>query len=403
MSQALSHLTRSVRAAQDQALHERARPPVEERLARVHAELGRRDVARRRSPLVAVGAGLAVAACVALWWSLRPPAPLTAVAGSQPVALEQWLSSGGEAHEVRFSDGSTVTLAPQSAARLLHLDAEGATVALERGTLHAAVVHRERARWLVAAGPFEVRVTGTTFEASYDPIREQLEVRMFEGSVSVSGACLTSPRALAGSQAATFRCGPELAMPAPAAALPEPPSATPSAPAVSAAAVRAPAAAPTPAEKPPGWMELARDGRFKLALAAAEAEGFSALCLREGGDALLELGNVARLAGNPARAAEAYQALRQRFAGSAGASAAAFQLGRLAFDGAGNYDAARRWFAAYLSEQPGGAFAQEALGRTLEAEHRLGLREQATQTAAQYLARHPGGAHAALARSLVGE
>ena len=118
---------------------------------------------------------------------------------------------------------------------------------------------------------------------------------------------------------------------------------------------------------------------------------------------MLELGNTARLAGNPARASEAYLAARQRFAGSGTAASAAFQLGRIAFDGARDYGAARRWFSAYLAEQPGGGLAQEALGRVMETEHRSGDRAAAQASARRYLARFPNGAHAALAQSLVAE
>ena len=89
--------------------------------------------------------------------------------------------------------------------------------------------------------------------------------------------------------------------------------------------------------------------------------------------------------------------------GSAAAARAAFQLGRLAFDGSGDYAAARRWFGAYLAEQPGGGFAQEALGRLMEAEQRQGDGEAARRSATRYLAQFPSGAHAALARTLVAE
>jgi hypothetical protein len=56
----------------------------------------------------------------------------------------------------------------------------------------------------------------------------------------------------------------------------------------------------------------------------------------------------------------------------------------------------------YLGERPGGALAAEALGRVMEAEQRLGDLPAARTSAERYLARFPGGAHVALARSLLG-
>ena len=90
-----------------------------------------------------------------------------------------------------------------------------------------------------------------------------------------------------------------------------------------------------------------------------------------------------------------------RAADADAAVTAAFHLGQLAFDGAHAYADAHRWFTAYLAERPGGALASEALGRTMEAEQRLGDLAAARETARRYLARYPAGAHANLANSLV--
>ncbi len=83
------------------------------------------------------------------------------------------------------------------------------------------------------------------------------------------------------------------------------------------------------------------------------------------------------------------------------AATAAFRLGQLTFDGAHSFAEARRWFLTYLAERPGGALGAEALGRTMEAEQRLGDLAASRATAAKYLERYPRGGHAALARSLV--
>jgi TolA-binding protein len=149
------------------------------------------------------------------------------------------------------------------------------------------------------------------------------------------------------------------------------------------------------------WRDLARQGDYKGALAAAEAEDWSALCESLSAADLLELGTTARLAGRGGRAVEAYSAVRRRFGGTDAAATAAFHLGQMAFDGAHAYDEAHRWFSTYLAERPGGALAAEALGRAMEAEQRMGDLPRAKETAQRYLARYPAGAHAELAKSLL--
>jgi hypothetical protein len=371
-------------------------PSVEQRLARVHAELGRRGAPSRASLARSLALGAVVGLVVALLGVafMGPAEPLVASARGGSVAVGALLSAAQEEVPVSFSDGTLVSLGRDSRARVVRIDEHGAELALERGTLRATVVPRPDARWVVAAGPFEIRVTGTRFDASWDPVSERLRVAMEEGSVRVTGSCLSEPRALGAGDVSEFSCAPKrtVAAPDPAPALPRP--ADPE-PAPRASTRAAPAAA--------DWRELARESRFKDALVAAEGVGFSGLCARLGASDVLELGNVARLAGNPARAAEAYLAVRQRFAGSGNAASAAFQLGRIAFDGSRDYGSARRWFGAYLAEAPGGGLAQEALGRLMEAEHRSGDRAAARTSAERYLARFPGGAHAGLAQSLTAE
>jgi TolA-binding protein len=413
MSQALQELSRGVRDEQDRAIESRKRPPVEERLAAIHGELGRRSVSRGRAPYWAALAGVAAAACVLLWWVSRPAAPLTVARGGQPVQLNAWLQSAATAEALSFSDGTQVRLSPEAALRVLALHATGASLALERGKLRANVVHRDDTRWLIAAGPFEVHVTGTEFDASYDPVQQVLDVQMFEGSVRVTGSCLNQPALLAGHESATFRCTAPRAVAGEASASEKPAGTLPAAddkkreevPSSDKLGVGRAAPSAGASDVPPAqdWRALAREGHFKAALAAAEKRGFAALCASESAAALLELGNTARLSGNAIRASEAYLAVRSRFGGSGAASDAAFQLGRISFDGVGNYAAAQRWFRTYLSEAPGGALAQVALGRVMECEHNSGQRAQAEQTATQYLARYPKGAHASLAQSLIPE
>src|SRR5262245_59016946 len=88
--------------------------------------------------------------------------------------------------KLAFSDGTVVTLAHKSRARVVSTSAEGAALRLEDGRAHFAVVHRPRARWSVEAGPFVVQVTGTTFDVSWSPAGDVLRVRLLAGAVSVN-------------------------------------------------------------------------------------------------------------------------------------------------------------------------------------------------------------------------
>ncbi|MBK7583317.1 MAG: hypothetical protein IPI67_24390 [Myxococcales bacterium] len=265
---------------------------------------------------------------------------------------------------------------------------------------------RPGARWVVAAGPFRVLVTGTRFAATWDPQSEVLTVSMEEGSVVVSGRCVES-RALSAGESASFGCRdavtqadpPRMEFPrSPVVETTTPPKQPPPRPQPERQVGTSTQSAPPPVAE---WNALSREGRFREALAAAETEGFSSLCASMSAEQILQLGNSARLAGSTARVHEAFLSLRRRFPGSGPAATAAFHLGRIAFDGSGDYATAQRWFAAYLAEQPGGGFAEESLGRLMESEHRAGARAAAEASATRYLVRFPNGAHAAFAESLI--
>lgn len=435
MSRDLAQLSAQIRELQDAQAEQHERPSVEQRMASIHAKLGQRGSAvttaargagRRRELIghLLTGALGAAAALLLMWW-ITPEPSLTATSGGEALTAGTWLSSEAQPRAVDFSDGTRLTLAAQSRARVQSLSEHGAQFVLEKGEVRVAVVPREDNHWLIAAGPFEVLVTGTEFDAAWDPRAEALTVRMLHGSVRITGDCLGEARSLRDQQSGRFRCGatetpsgaaaaepsePEadgLAAPAPtwvasAAASPRSHPPAPGGSQASGAQAPAPSLSAEPSAAPEDWQALARAGRFKPALAAAEIAGFSSLCTSLGAAQVLELGNVARLAGNPAQASEAYLAARQRFAGSGAAAQAAFQLGRMAFDGSRDYASAQRWFGAYLAEQPGGGLAQEALGRLMESEHRLGS-GAAVGHAQQYLKRFPSGPHATLARSISGE
>jgi TolA-binding protein len=421
----LPALGRAVAEVGDAAVEARPRPPLERRLAAVQAEVERRGAAPREESLrrpVAIGLALGAAAAAVILWPRA--APLTFAVGDPMVAGEPaaWVEAPpAGAVPIRFSDGTRVRLQGGARVRVLDVGAHGARVAIERGTVRADVVPRPDNEWSVVGGPFEIHVTGTSFDAGWDPVGEVLRVSMHEGRVIVRAPCLPHERALVAGESASLSCtalvshdgatgrepkpraggaGPDQALGALGTAPPDIRTGSPQATAGSVAEAP-PSDSASAAQPPASWRDLSRRGDYKGAVAAAEAGDWGALCDGLSAADLLELGTTARLAGRRARAVEAYSAVRRRFGGSEAAANAAFHLGQLAFDGAQSYGEAHRWFSTYLGERPGGALAAEALGRSMEAEQRLGDLAAAREAARAYLARYPGGAHAELATSLL--
>jgi transmembrane sensor len=265
------------------------------------------------------------------------------------------------------------------------------------------VVHRPGSRWRLDVGPYEVLVTGTRFDVSWDPTAERFRLAMLRGRVRVTGPLLAEGRSMGvgevlqvssrgrrleveGAPAATVRQAP-IAPPAPATSSP------------GARPHRVPAAPPLV----PSWRALAAAGRYREAIELVERGGFAAECERADASELEALGDAARLSGNALRAGEALSTLRRRFPGTGAAAAAAFALGRMAFDQRGAFAEAAALFVAYLDEAPAGPFAREAAGRLIEARRRAGDAAGARQAAQRYLERYPDGPHAELARRLTRE
>jgi TolA-binding protein len=405
----LSTLGRTLAAVQDDALQSRARPPLSATIAAIYQARARRERRRRRWSRFGYGAGAAALAAAVMLFVLRPRALEFKVDDAARIGQLGVLvtAPNSGARSLSFSDGSRVQLHAGAQARVVSSNEHGARVVIERGVVRADVVPRKNNDWSLFGGPFEIHVTGTSFDTGWDPQRQQLFVKMHEGHVLISAECLSRPRALSAGQSGTFSCVPE---PSAAPVREAPPGAQATLPpvpvpaAVSVHSELRPSASAVPSVVPPprlpSWRELSLLGDYTGAFAAAEREGFERLCETLPTAELLELSNTARLAGHAERASAGYAAVRSRFAGSESAASAAFHLGQLAFDGSHDYRAARRYFAAYLAECRNCALAPEALGRRMEAEQRQGDLELARATARLYLERYPKGAHARLAESL---
>jgi hypothetical protein len=358
------------------------------------------------------GAAACVATSLLLWvsWpSSDEPLAFTIGDGQRAHAGAFVAAPADRELPLRFADGTRISLAAGTSARIATLDAQGAHWVLEKGRAVAEVVHRPDSRWRVDVGPFQVAVVGTRFDVSWDAAARVLELKLNQGAVRVSGGMLGEALEVrAGQRLRAFADDARVELSgsdeerhsaAPPSALPEQSEPSPSASASSVPAAAAPAAAgSTNGASVPVWRALAAAGQFRAALTAAEQAGFEAECRRASGADLLALADAARVSGAAARAEQAYSAARSKLPGGGRAS---YGLGLVAFDQRGDFVRAAQYFEAYLREQPGGALRAEATGRLMEAWQRAGRLSEARDVARQYLTRYPQGPQTARAEQLL--
>ncbi len=319
---------------------------------------------------------------------------------------------------LRFSDGSEVALAGGSRGRVAATTPDGAEVVLESGRATVHVVHREKTSWVVDAGPFAVRVTGTAFVVAWSAQDETLDVWMKDGRVVVVGPggeqgiavsagqhlhaasrdkTLLIDSATEANAAPTPPASASTAEPAPPLA-PTAPTASNVAP-VTADDPAAPSNMPKPSASATGWSKLVARGDYAAVVREAKEQGEGAALARSLGD-LRALADAARFTGDTGLAVRAYSTIRSRFPASGESRTAAFLLGRIAEEQQRSPAAALKWYETYLSEAPNGPFAGDALGRKMVIVSRSGGAAAARPIAQEYLQRFPQGTYANAARNL---
>jgi TolA-binding protein len=318
-----------------------------------------------------------------------------------------------------FSDGSRVQADPGARLRIDDKQDNGARVFVERGVATARITHHTHSHWLFVAGPFEVHVTGTKLTLGWDPIKEELDLTLHEGSVEVRGPLGRKPisvragqrlvaqlrdRTMLTEQVSSAATAPDANGQngaAEAEAVPEPRTDEHvGAKALAASNALAPRAKGQAAHRD-SWQGLVMRGEFELVIAAAQAKGVDACLENCSAQDLRALADAARYANRVELAEKCLLGLRQRFSGSGSSQAAAFLLGRTS-ESRGNTSKAQQWYERYLEESPDGEFAADALAGKMRAEVTLRGKAAARPLALEYLRRYPDGVHAISARRIAG-
>lgn len=335
---------------------------------------------------------------------------------------------------VQLPGGNEMRLAAGSLGSVREASPRQVRLSLERGTLISVV--RTPVRWRVEAGPYYVEAAGTEYTVTWEDPR--LEVTVSHGKVVVSRQTGTAAqwKVEAGGRL-VLENEPEKRPtktqgPAAGADAGDPPDSAPlqdgnavAAPEHSGGASaerlnpdETPASEPPPAREsekarpasPPEksrmpdemaeWKKMLQAENYTAAVEIVERSGLAAFADTAPLADLQAMASAARYASKPQTALVLLVSMRTRFPGTPSASVAAFLMGRVYSEQLGDHRTAVAWFSTYLSEAPGGALAEEALGRRMDSAHRCGMREQAMESAKQLLARFPKSPFASLARKI---
>jgi phage baseplate assembly protein gpV len=387
-----------------------------EAVSLLQGRLGRRHAEQGQRPWQVAVAACAMAAVIVLWVTLKRDPSLSYTVNGRAQSGHDFVQAVSEPTTLRFSDGTEVQFERAAHGRVTDTHSTGARVAIESGTAHVSVTKRPKARWSFEAGPFSIEVTGTKFDVEWSPDTQNLEVRMLEGKVIVTGPMTGEGMNLDNGHRLTARLGEgwiridrEGANVAPTAT-PESPSPVPSTdppPPSTGDAVGHPVAATTAGQTPaaeaaprPAWSKRLSAGDSASVLKDAERRGIDRTLADASSADLAALADAARYGGRTELSRRALLTQRERFAGSAAARDAAFLLGRLAEDNGSDVREAVRWYDTYLKEAGSGLYASEALGRKITATQRLAGTDKARAVAQEYLRRFPTGPYANMAHSL---
>jgi TolA-binding protein len=317
--------------------------------------------------------------------------------------------------KLTFSDDSQIHISPRSKVAVLSVDSHGSRIALADGELDVSIRHRPDSSWQLEAGPFSVRVTGTSFHLGFDATRGRLSLQMVTGTVEVRSSNHRVAVLNGGEFLELFvdpRPAIPVTLPIPSDKAPVEPQGPTNGTGVPAPAVAAAhpgnrrrsttverAGQENPGNPSEPWPRLIAHGEFAAVIAEAEKRGIDHILEKAGAEDLTALADASRYTRRGDLARQALLRLRSRFPGTMRASEAAFFLGRLAEVLSSPGDAVV-WYETYLEESAHGPYAGEALGRKIALLARSD-RGRASGAARQYLERFPQGPQAKVAKSLL--
>lgn len=414
--------------------HSQKRAALERELAWRCIASRAREKARRRggwlSRLALPAAAAICVLCAVVGWTYRPMLEYELVGTATVMDGEVRAGLGGAS--LVFSDGSTVLAREDSVLSLSVVGQQAVLTRLVRGGLGATVRHDERSDWRFLAGPYEIRVVGTTFDVSWEPEPAVLSISMHQGSVRVTGPGKFDRTLSAGEtlertgaeqepirvmqpeseqsmgvkprREEVFSSSPIVGKPA----AQEDPGPGRAAGARTPAPRRHLATPPLPSGFAPvlppedDWPLLVSRGKFEEVVEAAGRAGIDDVLSSNGVDDLKALAQAARYTGYTALALRSWVGIRERFGGHPAALHAAFFIGRI-YDEMDERSRARKWLDTYLFEAPEGTYASEALGRRLGLSRRMNEVDDTRRLARHYLERFPTGAYARAARGVLSD
>jgi len=416
-----AHLGRVYRSLADEHAERTARLREQETWQRISAKASRSNwsLLERLAPKPAYGGTLFPAAIHRGWWAALAAAVALGVAllwlgvpeqnrapgfsfevDGQSVS-SRWIHAENDDVSLRFSDGSAVQLRPQSAVSVALEGEHGARLRLSEGSLTAQVVHADATDWRFTAGPYEVRVTGTAFDLTWDGV--QLQVQMHEGSVEVTGpnrgrwtASGTELLELGRQPEARLAEKDDLS----SETLEQPSAEDEHFGSAREGTDQTARRGRTRAQAVKSWAEMLAAGEFTDILRDAQRQGVDHSLASRSASELSALAQAARYAKQPAVSERAWAALQQRYPSTAMAKEAAFFLGRVA-EQRGQAAAAQRQYRAYLNDGKSGQYTGEALGGLMRL-LRTADPSAAEAYARRYLKSFPTGPYARLARELSG-
>jgi transmembrane sensor len=347
------------------ALGRMVRPRVgAERVAAMRASIGRRQRRRRVAGIAAATAGVLAACVVVLAIVVRAGKPV-AIASTAATAPP---SSAAPASATPLEAGTDLAPGPEG---------DGRSFVLRVGKARFVVAHDESHPFRVVAGTVVVEDVGTVFTVAVT-IEGAVAVEVQEGRVRVRRGGTTVD--VAGGERRDF------------AADERPPSgAGAGAEDAGAGAGETSPSAASAVPAVPRWRALAESGRYDDAYHALQSAGPNAV--RDDTTELLVAADAARLGGHPADAVPYLERVVAAHGRDPRASLAAFTLGRVLLDELGRPAEAASAFAR--ARGAGGAMAEDALAREVEAFSRAGDASHARELALEYMRTYPKGRRAA--------